>query len=106
VDIDGEPHIVKFSRYRQPAVLDRPRRARRAAARRSPSPSATLTKCELYDLTLYTLEERNLAHPTNVDDRSRALQRTMLALLAEQLVAKRLAPSAGETPGYRPPVIA
>jgi hypothetical protein len=27
----------------------------------------------------------------------------MLALLAGQLAAKRLTPSAGETPGYRPP---
>jgi len=36
-------------------------------------------------------------------DGSRALQQTMLRLLNEQLVAKRLTPSAGERPGYRPP---
>jgi hypothetical protein len=58
---------------------------------------------ELYDLTLDPIEEHNLAHPSNADDRSRALQHTMLKLLIEQLDAKRLTPSTGETPGYRPP---
>ena len=57
---------------------------------------------ELYDLTLDPIEERNLAHPSYADDRSRELQRAMLALLAEQLAAKRLTPSAGEVPGYPP----
>ena len=59
---------------------------------------------ELYDLTLDPLEERNLAHQTHSDDATRALQRTMLGLLGEQLAAKRLTPAAGERPGYRPPV--
>ena len=58
---------------------------------------------ELYDLTLDPFEERNLAHPSHADERSRALQQTMLALLVEQLAAKRLTPSAGEVPGYRQP---
>ena len=60
---------------------------------------------ELYDLTLDPFEEHNLAHPSHADDHTRALQSTMLALLAEQLAAKRLTPSAGEVPGYRPPAI-
>jgi hypothetical protein len=60
---------------------------------------------ELYDLTNDPIEARNLAHPSNADDRSRALQQTMLTLLGEQLAAKRLTPSTGEVPGYRPPAV-
>jgi hypothetical protein len=60
---------------------------------------------ELYDLTLDSTEERNLAHPSHADDRSRDLQAAMLGRLTEQLAAKRLTPSAGEVPGYRPPAI-
>ena len=58
-----------------------------------------------YDLTLDPTEEHNLAHPSYADDRSRELQHTMLGLLIEQLDAKRLTPSAGETPGYLPPAV-
>jgi hypothetical protein len=58
---------------------------------------------ELYDLTLDPLEQRNLAHPSNSDDRSRKLQEQMQELLVEQLAAKRLVPTSGGTPGYRPP---
>ncbi len=60
---------------------------------------------ELYDLTLDPYEQRNLAHPTYTDDAARGLQRTMLALLREQVAAKRLIPIAGEVPGYRPPAV-
>ena len=58
---------------------------------------------ELYDLTLDPLEQHNLAHPSNADDRSRKLQGQMYQLLVEQLAAKRLVPTSGGTPGYRPP---
>ena len=58
---------------------------------------------ELYDLTRDPLEEHNLAHPRNADDRSRKLQERMLQLLIEQLAAKRLVPTTGATLGYQPP---
>jgi hypothetical protein len=108
VDVGGEQHLVKFSRY-----YDNPQfwtvpgeRDERLQGRET----VTVTKpeaeeYELYDLTLDPIEERNLAHPSFADDRSRELQRTMLALLVEQLAAKRLTPAAGEVPGYRPPAI-
>ena len=109
VDVDGEQHLVKFSRYHDneqfwtvPGERDERLRGRKTITVTEPEPD----EYELYDLTLDPLEERNLAHPTYADDRSRALQQTMLALLAEQVAAKRLTPSAGETPGYRPPVTA
>jgi len=60
---------------------------------------------ELYDLTLDPSEERNLAHPSHADERSRALQQTMLGTLVAELERKRLTPAAGEVPGYRPPVV-
>jgi hypothetical protein len=60
---------------------------------------------ELYDLTLDPLEERNLAHASHADSHSRALEQRMLKLLIEQLAAKRLTPSVGEVPGYRPPAV-
>ena len=68
---------------RQPAILDRARRARRRLHGRK---ADTVTEpepdeYELYDLTLDPIEERNLAHPTHADDSSRALQKTMLELL-------------------------
>jgi hypothetical protein len=108
VDVDGEQHLVKFSRYHDnqqfwtvPGERDERLRGRKTITVTEPEPD----EYELYDLTLDPLEERNLAHPANADDRSRALQQTMLGLLVEQLAAKRLIPSAGATPGYLPPAV-
>jgi hypothetical protein len=58
---------------------------------------------ELYDLTVDPYEERNLAHPSHADERSRELEAHMFELLVQQLVKKRLIPDAGEVPGYRAP---
>src|SRR4051794_10799712 len=106
VDVDGEQHLVKFSRYYDnpqfwtiPGERDERLRGRETVTVTEPEPD----EYELYDLTLDPFEERNLAHPSHADDRTRALQSTMLALLTEQLAGKRLTPSAGEVPGYRPP---
>jgi hypothetical protein len=108
VDVSGEQHLVKFSRYYDnaqfwtvPGERDKRLRGRHTDTVTEPE----LDEYELYDLTLHPIEERNLAHPSHADDRSRALQQKMLTLLIEQLAAKRLTPSTGETPGYRPPAI-
>jgi len=108
VDVDGEQHLVKFSRYYDnaqfwtvPDERDERVRGRHTLTVTDPEPD----EHELYDLTLDPIEARNLAHPSHADDRARALQRTMLAPLAEQLAAKRLTPSAGEVPGYRSPEV-
>ena len=107
VDVDGEEHLVKLSRYYDnSAVLDRARRARRTAHRRKKIVTVTEPEpdeYELYDLTLDPLEQRNLAHPSYATDVSRRLQREMLELLVDQLTSKRLVPATGEVPGYRPP---
>ena len=108
IDVDGEPHLIKFSRYHDdqqfwtvPGERDERPRGRHTDTVTEPDPDEN----ELYDLTDDPIEARNLAHPGNADDRSRALQQTMLTLLHEQLAAKRLTPSAGEVPGYRPPAV-
>lgn len=106
VDVDGEPHLVKFSRYHDnqqfwtvPGERDERLRRRTTITVTEPEPD----EFELYDLTVDPFEERNLAHPSYADEHSRALQQTMLGLLHEQLAAKRLTPPAGERPGYRAP---
>jgi arylsulfatase A-like enzyme len=106
VDVNGEQHLVKFSRYHDnqqfwtvPGERDERLRGRKTLTVTEPEAD----EFELYDLTLDPLEERNLAHPSHADDGTRRLQQKMLDLLVDQLADKRLTPSGGETPGYRPP---
>jgi arylsulfatase A-like enzyme len=106
VDVDGEPHLVKFSRYHDnpqfwtvPGERDERLQKRKTLTVDEPEPD----EYELYDLTTDPYEERNLAHPTHTDETSRRLQDTMFKLLDEQLKLKRLSPKEGELPGYRAP---
>lgn len=108
VDVDGEPHLVKLSRYYDnpqfwtvPGERDERLRRRRTLTVTEPEPD----EFELYDLTLDPYEERNLAHPSFADEASRDLEVRMLDLLVEQLERKRLVPDTGDTPGYRPPTV-
>jgi arylsulfatase A-like enzyme len=108
VPVDGEQHLIKFSRYYDnpqfwtvPGERDERLHGRKTTTVTEPEPD----EYELYDLTLDPTEERNLAHPSHADDHSGALQQTMLGLLIEQLAAKRLTPSTGDRPGYRHPAI-
>ena len=101
VDVDGEPHLVKLSRYHDnqqfwtvPGERDERLRRRKTLTVTEPEPD----EYELYDLTLDPLEERNLAHPSNADDGRRRLQEPMLALLIAQLERKRLTSTTGERP--------
>ncbi len=109
VQVAGEPHLVKLSRYHDnqqfwtvPGERDERLAGRRTVTVTEPEPD----EYELYDLTADPLEQRNLAHPANADEATRKLQSMMLGLLIEQLDAKRLAPESGEIPGYRPPTSA
>ncbi len=107
VDVGGEKHLVKLARYHDNAQFwtvpgERDERLMRRKKILSVN-DRTPDEYELYDLTLDPLEQRNLAHPSNADDRSRALQKRMNQLLVEQLQVKRLVPTSGGTPGYRPP---
>ena len=107
VEVDGEQHRVKFSRYHDnmqfwtvPGERDERLAGRKTLNVTEPEPD----EFELYDLTLDPYEERNLAHPDYADDASRTLQDTMLTLLVGQLSKKRLTPTGGAVPGYRPPL--
>ena len=84
VEIDGAPHLVKFSRYHDnqqfwtvPGERDERLRGRNTITVTEPEPD----EYELYDLTLDPLEERNLAHPSHASDDSRRLQESMFELL-------------------------
>jgi arylsulfatase A-like enzyme len=108
VDVDGEQHTVKLSRYHDnqqfwtvPGERDERQQGRHTVTVTEPEHD----EWELYDLTLDPTEERNLAHASNADDASRTLQQTMRGLLVEQLAAKRLTPTSGAVPGYRPPAV-
>ena len=52
-----------------------------------------------------SIRERQSRVPAHADARSHELQERMLKLLVDQLDTKRLVPSAGEVPGYRPPLV-
>jgi len=108
VEVDGEPHLVKFSRYHDnqqfwtvPGERDERLHRLRTLSVTQPEPD----EFELYDLTVDPYEERNLAHPSLADEASRELEGRMLDLLVDQLERKRLVSSAGEVPGYRPPAV-
>lgn len=107
VEVGGETHLVKFSRYHDnaqfwtvPGERDERLRGRRTVTVTEPDPD----EHELYDLTLDPFEERNLAHAGNADESSRALEREMLALLVAELERKRQTPAGGGLPGYRAPL--
>jgi hypothetical protein len=109
VDVDGEKHLVKFSRYHHnqqfwtiPGQTDKRLQKRKKFGTITEPPPDEL---ELYDLSVDPFEQNNLAHRSQASDTSKKLQETMLGILIEQLAAKRLVPSDGEVPGYRPPLI-
>jgi Sulfatase len=106
VDVEGERHLVKLSRYFDnaqfwtiPGEHDERLRRRKTMIVTEPEPD----EYELYDLTADPLEQRNLAHPSHATEESRRLQREMLKLLVDQLVSKRVVPTTGVVPGYQPP---
>lgn len=107
VDVDGETHLIKFSRYHDnqqfwtiPGEIDkRLQRGKQIVKVTEPEPD----EYELYDLTLDSLEQNNLVHPSHANEATRQLQQNMFEILVAQLAAKRLVPSKGDVPGYRPP---
>ena len=105
LDVDGEPHLVKFSRYFDnaqfwtvPGERDERLQGRHTVTVTEPEPE----QYELYDLTLDPIEERNLAHASHSDEHTQALQNTMLALLAEQLAAQAPDPISRRGSGLPP----
>ena len=77
VEVGGETHLVKFSRYHDnqqfwtvPAERDERLRGRRTVTVTEPEPD----EFELYDLTADPFEQRNLSHPSNADEASADLQ--------------------------------
>ena len=106
VEVDGETHLVKLTRYHDnqqfwtaPAEFDERIEGRHTRRVTEPEPD----EWELYDLTVDPFEERNLAHPDHAGPGTGELRERMVAALVEQLAAKRLVPSGGALPGYRPP---
>jgi hypothetical protein len=107
VDVDGERHLVKFSRYhdnQQFWTVPGQRDERIHKSKTFTVTEPALDEYELYDLTVDPHEDHNLTHATHADDRSRRLEAHMFELLVQQLAQKRLVPEAGEVPGYRPPI--
>jgi hypothetical protein len=107
VDVNGEKHLVKLTRYHDNPQYwtvpgERDERLMRWKKINKVS-ERTPDEYELYDLTLDPFEQRNLAHPSNADDRSRELLARMRKILIEQIAAKRLVPASGGIPGYEPP---
>ena len=109
VEVDGEPHLVKLSRYHDNQQFwtvpgERDERLHRRGRSPSPSPSPTSTS----STTSPSIPTRNGTSPIarHADERSGELQAKMLTLLIDQLAQKRLVPSRGEVPGYRAPLIA
>jgi hypothetical protein len=98
VDVEGERHLVKLSRYFDnaqfwtiPGEHDERLRRRKTMIVTEPEPD----EHELYDLTADPLEQRNLAHPSHATEESRRLQREMLKLLVDQLSVKAGRPNDG-----------
>ena len=80
VAVDGEDHLVKFSRYHDdpqfwtvPGVRDeRLHRGNKIVTVTEPSAD----EYELYDLTVDPLEQHNLAHPRNANERTQCCRST------------------------------
>jgi hypothetical protein len=95
VDVDGEEHLVKFSRYHDnqqfwtiPGEIDkRLQKRKKFVTITEPAPD----EFELYDLTVDPFEQNNLAHPSHASDKSKAAGNHAWNLI-EQLAAKRLSP--------------